>query len=51
MTIIFEMAIKKHVKKFRFFFHFMKVLRKPSHKGFASLSKKKLQAVAKFSSD
>ena len=37
MTIIFEMAIKKHVKFFRLF-HFTKVLTKPSLKGSASLS-------------
>ena len=37
MTIIFEIAIKKHVK-FLGFFHFTKVLTKPSLKGSASLS-------------
>ena len=36
MTIIFEMAIKKRVKGLNFF-HFTKVLMKPSPKGLASL--------------
>ena len=46
--MIFEMAIKKHVKFFRLF-HFTKVLAKPSLKGLGILSKI-LHAKINFSS-